>query len=203
MVGVLFREYFIPGATAVGLTFDEGVILGAEKRFAYGTFVISKAGKKVFKITDRVGAACAGMVADMQVLVREIEAHIKIRELELGRPVPPNSVAKLMSVLMFERRYYPLLTQVVIGGIDTKPSIYVLDPLGSVISDIYAAVGSGAEIAIGVLESEYKQGMKKEEAKELAIKSIKSAIRRDAASGDGVDIMIITRSGIEEESILF
>ncbi|MCS7116277.1 MAG: archaeal proteasome endopeptidase complex subunit beta [Nitrososphaerota archaeon] len=199
----MFREYFIPGATAVGLTFDEGVVLGAEKRFAYGTFVISRAGKKVFRITDRVGAACAGMVADMQILVREIEAHIKIRELQLGRPVPSNSVAKLMSVLMFERRYTPLLTQVVIGGVDTKPSIYVLDPLGSVIEDIYAAVGSGAEIAIGVLESEYRKGMKKEEAKELAIKSIRSAVQRDAASGDGVDIMIITKSGIEEESKLF
>lgn len=191
----------MPGATAVGLTFKDGVVLGAEKRLTYGTYVVSRSGKKVFKISKTVGAACAGLVADMQILVREISSYIYLREIELNRALPPNSVAKLMSVLMFERRWAPLLTQVVIGGVDDAPAIYVLDPLGSVIPDDYATVGSGAEVAIGVLESEYRKDLSEEEAKALAIKAIKSAIQRDAASGDGVDLLIITKSGMKEETI--
>ncbi|MGQ9718558.1 MAG: proteasome subunit beta [Nitrososphaerales archaeon] len=196
-------EQFIPGATVVGLTFKDGVILGAEKRISYGTYVVSKSGKKAFKISDRVGAACAGMVADMQILVREMQSLVKIRELEQRRPMPPNSVAKLMSVLLFERRYFPLITQVIIGGIAEKPSIYVLDPLGSLIPDDYSSVGSGAEIAIGVIESGYSRDMDEKSAKELVIKSIKSAVQRDAASGDGADLLIITKDGSKEESITF
>ncbi len=195
---------YVPGATAVGIAFSKGVVLAAEKRVAYGTFVMSRSGKKVFRITDRVGAACAGMVADMQVLIKEVSLYAKIREMELGRPLPPNSIAKLMSVLMYERRSSPLLTQVIVGGIGYDGNaIYSLDPLGSVIPDDYTAVGSGAEMAIGIIESEYKKELSEEEAKELALRSIKSAIRRDAASGDGVDMLVITEGGMYEESRKF
>ncbi len=196
-------EQFMPGATAVGVTFDSGVVLAAEKRLAFGTYIVSKSGKKTFRITDHVGAACAGMVADMQILIRQIEAFAKIRALEMRRPVPPNSIAKMVSVMLFERRYFPLLTQVIIGGVDSKPVIYTLDPLGSLLPDDFAAAGTGAEIAIGVIESGYKAGMTEKDAKDLAVKSIRSAVSRDAASGDGVDILVITKKGCKEESVKF
>ena len=196
-------EQFMPGATAVGITFDSGVVLAAEKRVSFGTYVVSKSTKKTFRITDHVGAACAGMVADMQVLIRQIEALAKIRALEQRRSVPPNSIAKMVSVMLFERRYFPLLTQVIIGGVDSKPVIYTLDPLGSLLPDDFAVAGTGSEMAIGVIESAFKPGMTEKDAKELAIKSIRSAISRDAASGDGVDILIITKKGCKEESIKF
>ncbi len=196
-------EQFMPGATAVGITFTNGVVLAAEKRISFGNYVVSKTGKKTFRITDHVGAACAGMVADMQILIRQIEALAKIRALESRREMPPNSIAKLVSVMLFERRYFPLLTQVIIGGVNGKPLIYTLDPLGSLLPDEFAAAGTGAEIAIGVIETAFKSGMTEKDAKELAVKSIRSAISRDAASGDGVDILVITKNGCKEESIKF
>jgi proteasome beta subunit len=191
----------MPGATVVGISYNNGVILAAEKRVSFGNFVVNKNIKKTFSVTDQVGAACAGMVADMQILVRQVEALSKIRRLETRRSVPPNSVAKLMSVIMFERRYFPLLTQVIVGGVDTKPEIYTLDPLGSVLPDDYAAVGTGAEMALGIMDAEYKPDMSEEKAKELAVRAIKSAIQRDAASGDGIDVLFVTKNGHREETI--
>ena len=82
-----------------------------------------------------------------------------------------------------------------------KQDFWLLDPLGSVIPDEYATVGSGAEMAIGVLESQYKPNMNKDDAVALAISSIKAGIARDSASGDGADLLIITKDGIEEKSI--
>src|SRR5262249_5548014 len=142
----------------------------------------------VFSVTPSVAAACAGMVADMQVLVRQVSALSKIRKLETRREVATNSVAKLMSVIMFERRYFPLLTQVVVGGIDPNPQIYTLDPLGSLLPDDYAAVGTGAEMALGVLDAEYNKDLSLPEARNLVVKSITSSIQRDSASGDGIDL---------------
>ena len=72
---------FMPGATVVGISYNNGVILAAEKRVSFGNFVVNKSIKKTFPVTDHVGAACAGMVADMQVLVRQVEALAKIRKL--------------------------------------------------------------------------------------------------------------------------
>src|SRR5581483_1930420 len=191
---------FMPGATAVGVSFDNGVVLASEKRVSYGNFVVNKNTKKTFQVTDHVGAACAGMIADMQILVRQVGALAKIRKLETRRIVPPNSIAKMMSVIMFERRFFPLLTQVIVGGIDTNTRIYTLDPLGSVLPDEYAAVGSGAEMALGVMDSEYKTKMSEEMAKALAIKAIKSSVQRDSASGDGIDLLVVRRDQQLEES---
>jgi len=192
---------FLPGATAVGISYDKGVILSAEKRVSYGNFVVNKNTKKTFSVTNQVGAACAGMIADMQVLVRQVAALAKIRKLETRRNVAPNSIAKLMSVIMFERRFFPLLTQVIVGGLETKPEIYTLDPLGSVLPDEYAAVGTGAEMALGIIDAEYKPNMSEEKAREMAIKAIRSSILRDSSSGDGIDLLVITRSGSREESL--
>jgi len=194
---------FMPGATAVGITFSDGVILAAEKRVAYGNFVINKHTRKIFSVTESVGAACAGMIADMQVLVRQVEALAKIRKLETRRNIAPNSIAKLMSVIMFERRFFPLLTQVIVGGVNTKSQIYTLDPLGSVLPDDYAAVGTGAEMALGVIDSEYKSSLTAEQSKELALKAIRSSIQRDSASGDGIDLLVITKGGQAQESLSF
>lgn len=191
----------MPGATAVGITYNDGVLLAAEKRVSYGNFVVNKNTKKTFNVTDHVGAACAGMVADMQVLVRQVSALSKIRKLETRRNIEPNSVAKLMSVIMFERRYFPLLTQVVVGGVTTgKPEIYTLDPLGSVLPDRYAAVGTGAEMALGVMDAEFSDDMDEEKATNLALKAIRSSIQRDSASGDGIDILIINKNGKSENT---
>jgi len=195
---------YVPGATTVGVVCSGGVILASEKRVSYGTFVVSRVGKKVFKITESIGAACAGLVSDMQILVREVEAYAKLFKLEVGRSISVKSVAKMMSNLLFSRRLFPLITQTVIAGIDEEgPGLFVLDVLGSNIPDKYTAVGSGAEIAIGVLEERYKDGMTIKEGKELVTTAIKSAISRDAMSGDGIDFLVITKEGIEEDSMKF
>ena len=194
-------EQYMPGATAVDIAYKDGVVLGAERRITLGSFVRSKSGKKVFKVTESVGAVCAGKVADMQNLVKEVSVYSKLKELESRKAMKPNSVAKLMSTLMFQNRYAPLLAQVILGGLGDKPVVYVLDPLGSVISDQYATVGTGEETAIGVVEAGYTPTMTQKEARELAIAAIKAAIARDAMSGNGIDLLTIDKTGIKEEGV--
>lgn len=194
-------RYYMPGATTIGVVFADGVILASEKRVTYGSMIMSKTGKKVFRIADHVGAACAGLVSDMQILAREVEAQAKLFAFDAKRPMPVKSAAKVMSNVLFSRRMVPLITQTIVGGVDyDKPALYVLDVLGSLLPDDYAAVGSGAQMATGVLEQGYKQKMSQKDAKALVLKAIKSAVRRDVMSGDGVDLFTITKEGIQEES---
>jgi len=189
---------YMPGATAVGITFNDGVVFASERRIAYGNFVVSKTTKKTFVITPHVGAACAGLVADMQILSLQIAALAKIRRMEIKRDVPPNTVAKMMSNMMYERRFFPLLTQVIVGGLVDKPIIYTLDPLGSVLPDDYAAVGTGAEMALGVLDPQYKKDLTEAQAVDLAVKSVRAAIMRDSASGDNIDVLVMNKDGAKE-----
>jgi proteasome beta subunit len=195
---------WIPGATTVGVVFQGGVLLAAEKRVTYGNFIMSRGGKKVFKVTDCIGVACAGLIGDMQILAREMEAQAKLFSMDVGRPIGVRSAAKLLANVLFNRRYAPLFTQTIVGGIDEEgASIYVLDVLGSLIPDKYAAVGSGTETAMGVIEEGYKDNLTIEEAKILVTRAVKAAINRDALSGDGLDFVIITKDGVTEESTKF
>ncbi|HID15528.1 MAG TPA: proteasome subunit beta, partial [Candidatus Atribacteria bacterium] len=81
------------GATAVGIVCKDGVVLASEKRIAYGYTVLSKVGKKVFKITDHLGIACAGLVSDMQVIARSLMAEANLYELDYKRPMSVRSLA--------------------------------------------------------------------------------------------------------------
>ena len=196
-------EYYLPGATTVGIVCKDGVILAAERRVTYGYFVMSKSGKKVFKIADKIGAACAGIVADMQILTREVGAYLNLYTYEREQSVTVRTAAKLMGSMLFERRYFPYIAQTIIGGIDEGGArLFVLDPLGSVIEDKFTAVGSGAEIAMGLLETEFKEGMSIDEGKGLARKAVKAASARDIGSGEGLDMLVITNTGIREEQEL-
>ena len=198
----MFSGYeWTPGATVVGCCVKEGVVLAAEKRVSYGFYMISKAGKKVFKINDRMGMACAGLIADMQAIARTLAAEARLYEIEHGRLMPIRAAAKLLSVILFNRRTQPYITETLIGGIDdTGSHLYVLDPIGALIEDRYAAVGSGGAIAIAVLENGYREDLSIKEAEKLCINAVISAIKRDAISGDGVDVLVISRQGCIEKS---
>jgi len=198
------REPYVPGATTVGLVCKNGVLLASERRYAYGSFVMSKSAKKVFRITDKIGVACAGIVGDMQVLTREARSYMSIYQYERERQATVKNAAKLVANLLSSRRMFPYLAETIIAGLsDGKPELYVLDPIGSVLPDKFAVVGTGAQIAIGVLELDYNEELSVDEGEPLLLRAVKSAIARDISSGDGVDLMVITEQGISEETPRF
>ncbi len=199
----MMGEMYMPGATTVGLVCKDGVILSADKRVSYGYMVMSKGGKKTFRISECVGAACAGLIGDMQVLLREVAAYAKLYELDHNRQITVKAATKSMGNILFGTRYAPYLAQTIVGGVDDEEGsvLYVLDPAGSLLPDVYAAVGSGAEIAIGVLESSYKKDMSIAEGREVVLRAMKSALARDAGSGNGIDLLIVSKDGIREETV--
>ena len=195
-------ERLVTGATAIGLRTKDAVILAAEKRVSYGGFIMSRAGRKVFLIKDRYGVAFAGLFADIQTLKRLMNVEIHSYEIENGRPITVRSAARLLSVILYQYKLMPFLSEVIFGGIDSEGvHLYVMDSLGSLIEDDYAAVGTGAPVAIGIIESRYKKDMKVEDAEQLAIDAVKAAISRDAVSGDGVDVIAITHDKSWKKSI--
>jgi len=195
------RNTQVSGATTVGVVFDIGVILASEKRVMYGNLIMSERGRKVFKITKNIGAACAGSFSGMQNLMRNLRSKAYIFELEAHRPISVRSVSRLLSNMLLEQRGI-FLAEVLIGGVDDQGAfLFLIDSLGSVISDKYFAVGSGASLALGVLEQGFHEGIAFKEAKHLVLESLGSAARRDVMSGTSIDMLIITKNGIQEESL--
>ncbi|RDD54109.1 MAG: proteasome subunit beta [Candidatus Korarchaeota archaeon NZ13-K] len=190
-------------ATALGLRFDKGVVLAADRRVSYSSFILSKSARKVFLINDRVGVSTAGLPGDFQELVDILKYNIAMYELENDRVATPTNVAKILSLLLYQGRFSGIYyAEVIVGGMDgSSPRIFVLDPAGGLMEESFAAIGTGAQIATGVLERGFREGMSEEEAIELSERAMREAIARDALSGDGIDMLIITERGSRSEFI--
>ncbi|MEM2128101.1 MAG: archaeal proteasome endopeptidase complex subunit beta [Candidatus Methanosuratincola sp.] len=194
--------YPVTGATTVGIACKDGVVLASEKRVTYGFSIMTKAGKKVFAINDRLGVAFAGLISDSQAVLRRISAETNLYELETRKPMSVRAMAKILANILYAQRVYPVYTETMVGGIDEEGSrLFVLDPLGSMIEDKYAALGTGGAIAIGIVESAYSAEMGVDAGKELAVRAVRAAIARDVASGDGVDLLVISKQGAREETL--
>ncbi|MEM2389358.1 MAG: proteasome subunit beta, partial [Ignisphaera sp.] len=89
------------GATAIGIKAVDGIVVAAEKRISYGGYVVSRVGKKVFKIGDRMVIAAAGLFADMQTLSRVLSAEVMYRELLLSSKMRVRAAAKLLSAILY------------------------------------------------------------------------------------------------------
>jgi len=189
------------GTTTIGVVCKNGVILSSDTRVTMGYFVAHKRGKKIHKIDDHLAMTIAGTVADAQWTVDILKANAQLYKLTNHRKMPVSAAARLIANLLFSSRYYPLLTQVLIGGVDdTGPHVYSLDPLGSLTEEKCVATGSGSPIAYGVLEDQYREDATVEELLPIVVRAVHSAMKRDAASGDSFDVAIIDENGFRELS---
>jgi len=188
------------GTTTVGLVCKDGVVLAAEKKSTYGYLVASKESEKIFPLDDHIAMTIAGLSGDAQALVRYMKAELKLFSIENQRKISIKGAATLLSNILHGSKFYPFYVQLIIAGVDPLgPAIFDLDPVGGTEEEKkFFSSGSGSPMALGVLEDSYKEGMSLDEGTKLAIRSIRSAIERDVASGGrAIDVATITKDGIK------
>jgi len=189
----------LKGTTTIGVVCKDGIILASDTRVTMGFYVAHKHGKKIYKIDDHLAMTIAGSLADAQMTVDILTANAQLYKLNMGRPLPISSASRLIANLLFSTRYAPLLTQVLIGGVDdTGPHVFSLDPLGSLTEEKCVATGSGSPIAYGILEDRYKEGVSVKEVLPIIVKAVNSAMKRDSASGDSFNVAVIDEKGYRE-----
>ena len=186
------------GTTTVGLICKDAVVVAAEKKSTMGYLVASKETKKILQLDDHIVMTTAGASGDIQALARILQAEYRLFDIENKRRISVRAAATLLSnILQSSKSYY---VQLIIAGVDNKgPQIYDLDAIGGMEEEKkFFATGSGSPMALGVLEDQYKENMKIEEAVDLAIRAIKAAVQRDIASGgNAIDVAVITKDGIK------
>jgi len=194
------QEIALKGTTTVGVVCQDGVTLATDTRVTMGFFVAHKQGKKVYQIDDHLAMTIAGVVADAQNVVEILKANAALFKLNNRRPMPVAAASRLTANMLFSNRYLPLGLQAIIAGVDTEgPSIYSLDPFGSITEEkAFYSTGSCSPIALGILENGYKEGITVEEALSLVVRAVKAAMKRDIASGDSFDVAVITKEGYRE-----
>ena len=178
------------GTSTLGITFDNGVVVGADHRATMGHFIANKSVQKLFGISDYVALTTAGLVGHAQSLSRTLSAELRLYELKHGKPMTVKGAATLTANILSGRPHYVQL--LIVGVDDSGSSVYSIDSAGGSIPDVYCATGSGSPYMYGVLEDQFKDGMSQNDALRVAAKALLASAQRDAASGNGMDLAVIT-----------
>jgi len=164
------------GTTTIGLVCKDGVVIATEH-----------------KIDDHLAMTTAGLVGDAQMLARYLKVETDLYRLQRGSRIPVKGAATLMSNILNQRKFAPFYVQLIIGGVDTSgPHVFSIDAAGGSIEDEYTTTGSGSPYVFGVLEDHYREGITVDEGVDLSIRALSAAMKRDSASGNGMDIAVIT-----------
>jgi proteasome beta subunit len=187
------------GTTTLGIVFTGGVVLATEKRATMGYMIASKKAKKVYQVAERIGMTTAGGVGDAQQLARILTVECNLYQIRRSRAITVGAAATLLSNYLNQNRYFPYYVQLLVGGVDEHgPGVYSVDAMGGATKEEeIVATGSGSPMAYGVLEDRFRKEMPEDEAIDLAVRSLKSAMKRDAGSGEGIQVVVITKDRYE------
>ncbi len=184
-------EVIKTGTSTVGITYNGGVVVGADHRATMGHFIANKSVQKLFRISKNVALTTAGLVGHAQSLSRTLAAELRLFELKRDQEMTVKGASTLTANILSGRPHYVQL--LIVGVDDSGPSVYSIDSAGGSIPDVYCATGSGSPFMYGVLEDQFKPGMTQDEALALAAKSLLASAQCDAASGNGMDLAFITQ----------
>jgi proteasome beta subunit len=197
------NEKLKTGTTTVGIVCRDGVVIAADKRATMGYLIANKNVTKLIKITDRIALTIAGGVGDAQMITKYLKAQMRLYEMRRRQKPTVKACATFLSNVLYGGKggFFPYYVQMLLAGHDeTGYHLFSIGPDGSSIGDEYISTGSGSVIAYGVLEDNFKDGIEVKEATSLCARAISAAIERDVYTGNGVDIIIIDKSGIKKLS---
>ncbi|XP_077216166.1 N-terminal nucleophile aminohydrolases (Ntn hydrolases) superfamily protein [Tasmannia lanceolata] len=185
------------GTTIIGVTYDGGVVLGADSRTSTGMYVANRASDKITQLTDNVYLCRSGSAADSQVVSDYVRYFLHQHTIQLGQPATVKVASNLIRLLSYNNKRM-LETGMIVGGWDKYEGgqIYSVPLGGTLLEQPFAIGGSGSSYLYGFFDQEWKKGMSKDEAEKLVVKAVSLAIARDGASGGVVRTVIINSDGV-------
>lgn len=190
------------GTTTVGIVCKDGIILAADKRVTAG-YVANKKFMKIAQIADKMALTMTGVVSEAQLLIKLIQAELKLKDVQTNRISNVKEAANLLAGLIYSNvrkmTMVPGVAAFLLGGADSEGyHLYDLGADGSVQKvDDYSADGSGCLFALGVLETLFKKNLAVDEGVKLAAKAVNAALQRDLYTGNGIDVFTVTDRGVK------
>ncbi|MCK5107326.1 MAG: proteasome subunit beta [Nanoarchaeota archaeon] len=204
MIKMDSKDIMKTGTTTLGIFCKDGIVMGADRRTTAGGLIANKKTQKVLPLTDQIWVTMAGTASDAQLLIRLAQSELRLRRIRSGRSCTIKEAAYFMSRMVYNNLRKPSIvpgvSHFLLGGFDhTGYYLYDVFPDGTITEiDDFISSGSGSVMVYGVLETLFTPGITTEKAVPLAVKAINAAMQRDTASGNGLDIIVITKDSAKK-----
>lgn len=169
------KEAVKKGATALGLTYDNGVVLAATRS---NNHLKVRNPEKVFKVDDHLGLVTSGLVADGRTLVDETRNEAQTYLMTYDEEIPTPVLAKFVADRCQQFTQYggvrPYGVSTISGGVkDGNPKVYQTDPSGTLNQWNAIAIGKGGQDTKEHLEENWEEDIDEDEAVEMAVKALR------------------------------
>ena len=174
------RKAVEKASTAVGAVFSGGVILAASRTIQ--KLLVPESVEKISKIDEHIGIASCGILADSRVLVDYARVRSQVNRITYSEPIEVSALVK--DICDRKQRFTqlggirPFGVSLLVAGSDGEPHLFETDPSGTLREWRAHAVGRGSKDAKKVLTDEFKDGMPRDKAVELALKALKAGEKK-------------------------
>jgi len=182
------------GAPILGIACPEGVVLAANE-VTESRLQDPKYSWKIFQLDNHVGVAIAGLSSDARLLIDHARIQCQSNKLLYDEPldieVLTGKIGDIIQVYTQHGGVRPFGVSLIFSGVDlTGQRIFSLDPSGSYKGYKATAVGRKAEEINALLEKEYRDDMTLNEAVDLAVKTLSTALE-GKASPETIKVAVI------------
>jgi proteasome alpha subunit len=175
------REAVRRGATTAGVTFNDGVVLVADRRIPNPKLAEPASLEKIHQFDEHVGCATAGLVADARVLVDFARLTAQINKVTYAEAIPVELLVRRMCD--FKQQYTqfggvrPFGAALLVGGYDDSGvHLFETEPSGSLTSFKATATGGNKAPVMELFEQKYKAGMDVDQATLLALEGLRQSL---------------------------
>jgi proteasome alpha subunit len=197
------REAIKRGGLAMAMVFKDGILFSIDKSI-YSPLMEEDHIEKFFKITDRIGAAASGLIADARVLVDILREKAQEEKLQYG--IDPDLrtlaiwISRIYEVYTRYEGVRPFGTALIIGGMDGSGfKVYETDPSGVFQERRATAIGRASKTALTILEADHRSDMTRDEALDLVFKVLKETFaERPQEVPKGEEFHVLTAKGLED-----
>merc|ERR1711871_386815 len=196
------KEEHDMGTTIMAVSFDGGVVMGADSRTSTGSYVANRVSDKITMVDERIYCCRSGSAADTQAISDYVKYFLDMHRPELGGPPTVATAANFFNSLCYNNKNN-LLAGIIVGGWDKYKGgqVYAIPLGGGMVKQPYTIGGSGSPYIYGYCDAHFHEGMSKEKCKEFVTEAISLAMYRDGSSGGVIRLCTIDETGVERVMI--
>jgi len=188
------------GTSIMAVTFDGGVVMGADSRTSTGMYVANRVSDKLTPVAENIYCCRSGSAADTQAISEIVKYYLNIHTMELNAKPTVHTAANMFRDLCYQNKDR-LMAGIICGGWDKEKGgqVYSIPLGGAMVPQNVALGGSGSTYIYGYCDANYKPGMGKEECQAFVRQALSQAMARDGSSGGVIRLVTITKDGVERD----
>lgn len=190
------------GTSIMAVSFDGGVVMGADSRTTTGSYIANRVSDKITPMTDKIFCCRSGSAADTQIISDYVRYYLSMHEIELGKDPDVASAARLFRELCYHNKGQ-LMAGIIVAGYDQRNGgqVFTIPLGGTLVKQPFAIGGSGSSYIYGFCDSNFKEGMTRDQCIDFVTNALSLAMARDGSSGGVIRLVIIDKTGSERKFI--